>query len=286
MAASDMEIASMSVKPDRRVAVVTGAAGGMGRAMALALARSGVATVGVDRQFQGEWMPSADVSGEQVFWHAPLDVTDREQCRAVIAQTVERLGRLDILVNCAGVSMAPACPPGKLRIPFQHSNLEGYLRIFEINLLGTIAVTRHAVDAMVSSGGGKIVNVTTSFDTMLVHDLSGYGASKAALEALTSSWSKDLAAVGITCNSLVPGGPTDTGFFPPDLPRPAHLYPPEVMADPVLWLASKASDGVTGRRIIATQWDRSRQQYAAEDFSEVGWPDLARAAQGSRGYDV
>ncbi len=164
-----------------RVALVTGGAGGMGRAMALALARSGMTTVAFDKRFGPEWEKSEEVLSDQVLWTAPLDISVEEQCRTAVQETVERLGRVDILVNCAGVSMAPACPPGQLRIPFQQADLDGYLRILKINLIGTVALSHHALAAMLVNSWGRIVNITTSFDTMLAPDLSAYGASKAAL---------------------------------------------------------------------------------------------------------
>jgi NAD(P)-dependent dehydrogenase (short-subunit alcohol dehydrogenase family) len=118
-------------------------------------------------------------------------------------------------------------------------------------------MARFAAEPMIRRGWGRIINVTTSFDTMLAAGLSAYGASKAGLEASSVAWAKDLERTGVTVNILVPGGPTDTpGFFPPGKPRPPMLLDPEIMGAPAAWLASPQSDGITGCRFIARDWDR------------------------------
>src|SRR5437588_12647971 len=114
-------------------------------------------------------------------------------------------------------------------------------------------MARFAARPMIERGWGRIITVTTSFDTMLAAGLSAYGASKAALEASCASFAKDLEGTGVTVNILVPGGPTDTpGFFPPGMPRPPTLPDPEIMAVPVVWLASSQSDGISACRFIAS----------------------------------
>ena len=79
---------------------------------------------------------------------------------------------------------------------------------------GSFLMAHFAAKEMLKNNWGRIINVTTSFDTMLAGGLSAYGASKSALEASTASWAKDLADTGVTVNILVPGGPADTAFFP------------------------------------------------------------------------
>ena len=118
-------------------------------------------------------------------------------------------------------------------------------------------MARAAVPGMIAGGGGRIVNVTTSLDTMLAAGMAPYGQSKAALEAGTAIWAKDLAGTGVTANVLVPGGPVDSAFLPPDTQFPRDkLIKPDIMAAPIVWLASPAAD-VTGRRFVARLWDTS-----------------------------
>jgi NAD(P)-dependent dehydrogenase (short-subunit alcohol dehydrogenase family) len=145
-----------------------------------------------------------------------------------------------------------------------------------------------ATKVMRANNWGRIINVTTSFDTMLAGGLSAYGAAKSALEASTASWAKDLAGTGITCNILVPGGPTDTAFFPDGAPKPPKLIDPQVMAVPVVWLASPASDGITGQRFIARDWDTRLPpaEAAARVRAPAGWPNLAESAQAARGVAI
>jgi 3-oxoacyl-[acyl-carrier protein] reductase len=140
---------------------------------------------------------------------------------------------------------------------------------------------------MIERGWGRIITVTTSFDTMLAAGLSAYGASKAALEASCASFAKDLEGTGVTVNILVPGGPTDTpGFFPPGMPRPPILLDPEIMRVPVVWLASSQSDGITGSRFVARDWDLSLPpaEAAARVRAPAAWPTLAQAAAAARGH--
>jgi 3-oxoacyl-[acyl-carrier protein] reductase len=105
-------------------------------------------------------------------------------------------------------------------------------------------------------------------ETMRRAGFSPYGPSKAALESETLIWAQDLAGTGVTVNALLPGGATRTGMIPPGVPEQimSGLLDPTIMVAPLLYLASAQSDGVTGRRFVATLWP------AAE---AVGWPPPA-----------
>ena len=270
---------------DGRVAIVTGAASGMGRVMARSLAGAGARIAAVDIDQAGLDRLKAEPSfGPQNLLTIIADTSQIADCERAVERTCEAFGSLDILINCAGVSMRLA---GADRPRFFESDPEGWRRILMINSVGPFLMARFAVPAMVRKGWGRIVNVTTSFDTMMAYGLSAYGASKSALEASSAIWAKELDGTGITVNVLVPGGPTETpGFFPPGAPRPPVLLDPEVMGVPIRWLASPASDGVTGSRFIARDWDASLPpaEAAARIRAPVGWPDLAKVAEGARGH--
>jgi NAD(P)-dependent dehydrogenase (short-subunit alcohol dehydrogenase family) len=136
-------------------------------------------------------------------------------------------------------------------------------------MLGFCGLWRHVADAATGDG------------------LSAYGASKAALEASSAIWAKDLAGTGVSVNILVPGGPTETeGFFPAGRPRPPVLLNPEIMGPPIAWLASPASDGITGCRFIARDWDTKLPpgEAAARVRAPIGWPTLAEGASAARGH--
>ena len=271
---------------DGKIAIVTGAASGMGAVMAGALLAAGARVIGVDVDAAGldrrgdEWRRRHN---EKIFLGLTADVSALADCRRVVARTVEHFGGLDILVNNAGVSMAPAVPTGMTRARFWETVPEGWLRIIEINATGAFLMAHAATPHMIARHWGRIVNVTTSYDTMMAPGLSAYGAAKSALEASTATWAKELADTGVTANILVPGGPTDTAFFPPGFPRD-KLLKPDLMGPPIQWLASPQSDGVTGFRFIARDWDVSLPpaEAAARVQSPAAWPSLAALAETQR----
>jgi 3-oxoacyl-[acyl-carrier protein] reductase len=115
-------------------------------------------------------------------------------------------------------------------------------------------MARAAAPRLREQGWGRIIGVTTSFDTML--RATPYGPAKAGHEALVVVMARELEGTGVTANVLVPGGATYTNMTAGDGPRPGMLQP-EVMQAPVVWLASDASDGFTGHRIIGKFWDES-----------------------------
>jgi NAD(P)-dependent dehydrogenase (short-subunit alcohol dehydrogenase family) len=270
-----------------RVAAVTGAASGIGRVMARALAAAGAKVAGVDVDAAGLDRLGAEAVFARGFFKATTDVSKTAACRDAVKQVVGGLGALDILVNCAGISMSSAAAQQEARIKFFEADAEGWQRILAINCVGAFLMARFAAEPMIERGWGRIINVTTSFDTMLAAGLSAYGASKAALEAMSVAWAKDLEGTGVTVNILVPGGPTDTpGFFPPGKPRPPVLLDPEIMGVPVVWLASPQSDGISACRFIARDWDRSLPpaEAAARVRAPAAWPTLAQGAATARGH--
>src|SRR6266849_8141445 len=270
-----------------RVAVVTGAASGMGRVMARALAGAGAKVLGVDVDSSGLERLGAEAVFAGKFRKVVTDVSQAADCRRAVQDVVDTFGALDILVNCAGISMSAAAAHKEARIKFFEADPDGWQRIFAINCVGAFLMARFAADPMIERGWGRIINVTTSFDTMLAAGLSAYGASKAVLEASCVTWAKDLEGTGVTVNILVPGGPTDTpGFFPPGMPRPPVLLDPEIMAAPVVWLASSQSDGISACRFIARDWDvrLPAAEAAARARAPAAWPKLAESASAARGY--
>jgi NAD(P)-dependent dehydrogenase (short-subunit alcohol dehydrogenase family) len=270
-----------------RVAVVTGAASGMGRVMARALAGAGARVAGVDIDAAGLDRLAAEPGFAAKFLPVVTDVSKTAACRDAVRHVIAAFGALDILVNCAGISMSSASAHGEARIKFFDADAEAWQRIVAINCIGAFLMTRFAAEPMIERRWGRIINVTTSFDTMLAAGLSAYGASKAALEATSVAWAKDLDGTGVTVNILVPGGPTDTpGFFPPGKPRPPLLLDPEIMGVPVVWLASPQSDGISACRFIARDWDTSLPpaKAAARARMPAAWPELAQGASAARGH--
>jgi NAD(P)-dependent dehydrogenase (short-subunit alcohol dehydrogenase family) len=289
LSSSVREVLIMAEQPmlAGRVAIVTGAANGMGRVMARALAAAGAKVAGVDLDAAGLDRLGGEPTLTGKLLTVAADVSKTDDCRRAVAQAAETLGAPDILVNCAGISMSTAAGHRQARIKFLEADPEAWRRIFAINCIGAFLMARFAAEPMVQRGWGRIINVTTSFDTMLAAGLSAYGASKAALEAGSVSFAKDLEGTGVTVNILVPDGPTDTpGFFPPGKPRPPVLLDPEIMGVPVVWLASPQSDGITGFRFIARDWDRRlpAAEAAVAARAPAAWPALAQGAASARGH--
>jgi NAD(P)-dependent dehydrogenase (short-subunit alcohol dehydrogenase family) len=272
-----------------RVAVVTGAASGMGAVMARALAGAGAKVAGVDVDAAGLDRLGAEPVFTGKFLKTVADVSKTADCRRAVQHILETSGALDILINCAGISMSTAAGHKAARIKFFEADPEGWQRILTINCIGAFLMARFAAEPMIARGWGRIINVTTSFDTMLAAGLSAYGASKAALEAGCVTWAKDLEGTGVTVNILVPGGPTDTpGFFPPGKPRPPVLLDPEIMGAPAVWLASPQSDGISACRFVARDWDTSlpAAEAAARVRQPAAWPSLAQGASAARGHGM
>lgn len=268
-----------------RVAVVTGAGSGMGRVMALELARRGAKLAAVDVDAERLARLGEEVAaGSGAFVAVPTDVSRAADCRRAVDRVVTAFGSLAILVNCAGVSMDPAIPAGKHHpVTFWETDPDGWATIQAVNSAGPYYMARFAIEHMLAAGWGRIINVTTSFDTMLARGMSAYGAAKAALEASSAVWAKELDGSGVTVNVLVPGGMTNTPFLPPEF-RSATILQPEIMAPVAGWLASPASDGVSGRRFVAKLWDASLppSEAAAQCGAPIAWAGEAAVASRSK----
>jgi 3-oxoacyl-[acyl-carrier protein] reductase len=189
------------------------------------------------------------------------DITVRAECERVVAETVKRFGALHILVNNAGKGPALLeTSPQTKSLKFWEADPDTWREIIVTNVTGTFLMARSAAPVMVKAGWGRIVNITTSLATMQRRHNSPYGVSKAAIEAETLIWAKDLDGTGVTVNSLIPGGAADTEFVHMASRKELAalgraLLPPSVMVAPIVWLASPLSDGVTGARFVGKLWD-------------------------------
>ena len=154
-----------------------------------------------------------------------------------------------------------------------------WARFMAVNLSGPFYMAHAAVPGMRAQKFGRIINVTTSFFTMLNPGFSPYGPAKSGLEAWSRSLAGELRGTGITVNVVVPGGPTDTPMVPDDgTMERSQLIRPEKMAPPMLHLASDAGAAVTGMRFVAAKWDSSLAvaDAMAASGAPAGWPELAQ----------
>jgi NAD(P)-dependent dehydrogenase (short-subunit alcohol dehydrogenase family) len=252
------------IRLDGRVAIVTGAARGLGKTMATGLARAGAAVLFTDVDAAAladtvAEVKSATTGGKVI--GAAGDITVAADCARVVDAAVEQFGALHVLVNNAGKGPVHVeRSPKTVSLKFWEADPEVWQQVVVTNVNGTFLMARHAVPHLIRGGSGRIVNVTTSLPTMQRRANSPYGVSKVAIEAETLIWAQDLEGTGVTVNSLIPGGAADTDFVHQEARQRLRqegraLLPPAVMVAPIIWLASRLSDGVTGARFVGKLWD-------------------------------
>jgi NAD(P)-dependent dehydrogenase (short-subunit alcohol dehydrogenase family) len=264
-----------------RVVLLTGAAGGIGRAITAALLAEGHAIVAVDRDAAA--LDDLARSHKDVRDHLhPIvaDLTTEFGCRHAVDAAASRFGRLEAVINNAGIGPSSLRPDAEVRLPsIEELNAEVWDRFFAINVRAPMLVTRAALAHMKARGFGRIVNNTTSYRTML--RVLPYGATKAALESMSAIWAAELAGTGITVNVLVPGGPTDTPFIADEAGWPRdQMLKPGIMGPPACWLVSDASGDFTGQRITAARYDAALApaEAAKKASRAIGWPELSADA--------
>jgi NAD(P)-dependent dehydrogenase (short-subunit alcohol dehydrogenase family) len=266
----------------QRVAIVTGAAGGIGRAMTRGLLAAGIRVAGVDRDPAPLASLAADARQQgkaDGLLTIETDLTADPAADEITNATRTRFGRIDILVNNAGIGPGSIRPDSWQRpLKFWEITPDAWRRFVAVHTTAPLALTNAVVPEMMRQGWGRIVNVTTSLGTMLNAGSPTYGPSKAALEALSAIMAKDLDGTGVTVNVLVPGGVTNTPMisdaagFDRD-----KLIQPEVMAPPLVWLVSDAAATVTGRRFLAVHWDPAvpPKEAAERAGAPVAWTSIA-----------
>jgi 3-oxoacyl-[acyl-carrier protein] reductase len=215
----------------QRVAIVTGGAGGLGRAMVQRLAADGLAVVAADLH-----------EGEHV------DVADPDSAQALADRVLEQHGRIDVLVNNAGIAGPTAdvvdYPP------------EAFARVLDVNLRGVFHMTRACLPAMIAAGWGRIVNIASIAGKDGNASMSAYSASKAGVIGFTKSVAKETAQTGVLVNCLVPGvidagltthtaTPQERELFRSRVPM-GRMGRPEELAELASWLCSERCSFSTG----------------------------------------
>lgn len=256
----------------QKSAIVTGAASGMGRAMALGLSNAGYDVVAVDR-----------AAGALVTLPAPIqtvvaDLSESDSFDTIVAETINAFGRIDILINNAGIGQA-AIRDNQRRQPirFWEVTPEHWNRFLTVNATAAILMSRAVLPHMLKANSGRIITVTTSLGTMVREGYLLYGSSKAALESAMAVLAADLKGTAVTANVLVPGGVTDTPLVGEAGDR-SKMLRPEIMLPPLLWLVSDEAASISGRRFIAADWDVSLPpaQAAEAAGAPVAWLSIAR----------
>ncbi len=247
-----------------RSVIITGGGRGLGLEMARALARAGcrVAISGArdDADLRSAQDELAAIAGPANVLALKADVASWTDCEALAGLALERFGRIDALINNAGRGMLELSATFNTQPAlFWHSDPQGIRNIIDANVLGPFLMARACVPHMVAQGFGRVVNISTSAGTMVRKGYAPYGPSKAALEAMSAVWARDLEGSGVTVNVLLPGGATDTRLLPGHgadrRGADGQLLSPTLMAAPTLWLISDASGASNGERYIAKDWN-------------------------------
>lgn len=248
-----MKLRDFHLSLEGKVAVVTGAGRGLGKAMAKALAGAGADVVCAGRTLGDLEATAQDIRllGQNALaW--PTDITNNNAVNELVHRTIETMGHVDILVNNAGILIEKR---------FLEMEDDEWQRIWETNFLGAVYCTRAFGQHMVSQQSGKVINVSSSWGLKGVAKHTAYTASKAALMALTRSLAVEWIRYGVMVNCLAPG------YFDTDIPASALANPtlkdkilrsiparrigdPDELGALVVFLASKASDYMTGAIIV------------------------------------
>ena len=234
---------------DGKTAVVIGGTSGIGKALALGLAQAGANVVATSRSAEGTTATTREIValGRRSL-EITSDVTSRGSLQALQAAILSEFPTVDILLNCAGITK---------RIPTLDWTDEGWDAIFDVNVKGTLRACQIFGRQMIARKAGRIINIASLSTYVAFHEVAAYGASKAAVAALTKSLAIEWAPHNVFVNAIAPGVfPTALNSALLDSPRgqelqlrtPMHRFGrPEELVSAALYLASDASSFTTGQ---------------------------------------
>ena len=272
----------MSTTPSsERVALITGAASGLGKAMVLGLTVKKIKVVAVDRDKKGlealEKEARKAGSADDLYPYQQ-DLRDFD-ADALIGRVQREVGVIDILINNAGLGQGQICASYHNNPPkFYEVSPSQWLNATTVNANAVFLLSRAVASGMMKKEWGRIINITTSLGTMLRGGYCPYGPTKASAEALSAVMSTDLEGTGVTVNVLIPGGVANTSMIPQSAPFDRNeLIQPDAMLPPLLWLISNDADSITGQRFLASAWEPGAETTDALKTSAapIGWRDLA-----------
>ena len=229
-----------------KVAIVTGSRQGMGRAFALGLAKAGADVVVCDRVVEDgkldELVKEIEGMGQRAL-SSGADITDEPSVQELVKQTLEKFGRIDILINNAGVAF---------HYPLQDTPLKQWLLVLNVNLTGAFICSKAVVPTMIKQKSGSIINITsgsaTDSDIGTVATGIAYGVSKAGLERLTLGMATELGQYNIAVNAIKPVKVVNTDgmrFWMADADK-SNWQTPDQMVNCAVFLAGQTAQGITG----------------------------------------
>src|SRR4051812_23465513 len=247
-------MAGLHRRLDGKVALVTGAAQGMGLSIAEAYLLAGAQVALLDRDANQLDLAARSLETQGL---SPLtfhgDIRDEVAVESTVQAVLGAFGRIDVLVNNAALLMTFVRGGAPERPMFWEIAPAQWRELIEVNLTGTWLCARRVALEMIQAGRGSIINITTSYQTIISERHIPYGTSKAAIESFTQAGAKQLKPHGVRMNALLPGGAVNRrGELLPD------LAPWDTIVPAALYLASDASARVTGQSIIADEFNRQR----------------------------
>jgi NAD(P)-dependent dehydrogenase (short-subunit alcohol dehydrogenase family) len=272
-----------------RIAIVTGAASGIGKAIAEALSRAGAAVAVADINIaQAETVAQQLRDAGRDAIAVPVDLRAEDEVRRAVETTVKHFGGLDILCNNAADTSLELTSRD---LGVATMEVEVWDRTLEVNLRGTMLFCKHAIPELVRRGGGSIVNVSSIVSLNGDVVFSAYGASKAGVNALTRSVATQYGKFGVRCNAIAPHATLSEGamkntteavrdMFLRHSATP-YLGEPAMQADVAVFLASDDSRFMTGQVLVvdggttmthhafADQYDRARDGIQAGDITAL-----------------
>ena len=237
-----------------QVALVTGSAQGLGKDIALTLARAGASLVLADMAVAVETAKQVEAAGSRCI-SVQVDISDEKAVDALVQQAMKKYGRIDVLVNNAGISQLKF-------IPTEESSVEEWDRVIAVNLRGTFLCCKCVGKEMIKGGGGSIVNISSTAGMTGVPRAPAYSASKAGVILLTKSLALEWARYNVRVNAIAPhyletalseglraSEKTYTGLVK-QIPLKRFGKTSEIVGA-VLFLASSASSYTTGSVVVA-----------------------------------
>lgn len=231
-----------------RTAIITGAAVGIGRAVALVLAENGanVVLVDLDRETLSVTEQEVKAITENVL-ACECDVSDNDAVLETVKAAKECFGKVDILVNNAGL--------WRQRGAFSELSVELWKKFLDVNVMGTVYFTKAVIDQMIENGYGRVINVASVAGVYGNRKATHYSATKGALIAFTKALAKEVATNGITVNAVSPGSVSPSGERDIDFSKPSDLAfmgrtgTNRENADLICFLASDKAGYISGQNI-------------------------------------